>query len=156
MAIAGLSFAPWVPARQKDLTRIFKLADLQSGQIFYDLGSGDGRTVFYAADKFGVQAVGLEISLPMYLICLIKKIWCKNKLVKFKFKNLFKENLSGADVIYFFGVPDSIKNKLQEKLKKEVRPGAKIISYAFPLPDWTPVEINKPNPNDITIYLYQN
>ncbi|MFH1582800.1 MAG: class I SAM-dependent methyltransferase, partial [Candidatus Falkowbacteria bacterium] len=59
-----LSFAPWVPSRSRDLKRTFKLADLRPGQIFYDLGCGNGKVAIYAANNFKVKAVGLEISLP--------------------------------------------------------------------------------------------
>lgn len=154
MAYSAISFAPWVPSRKRDLERIFKLADLKPGQIFYDLGCGDGKIVFYAAKKHHVNATGLEISAPLYLICLLKKIFNKEKNVKFKLKNLFKENLSKADAVYFFGIPATINNKLKEKLKKELKPGAKIISYSFKLDDWTPVAVNKPAKNDLPVYLY--
>lgn len=150
-----LSFAPWLPSRRRDLARIFKLADLKEGQIFYDLGCGDGRIVIYAALNYKVKAIGLEISLPFYLICRLKQALKKNDNIKFKLKNLFKENLSGADVVYFFGIPDTINKKLVGKLKQELRPGTKIISYSFKLNNWVPKAIDKPAKNDIPIYLYE-
>ncbi|KKS34972.1 MAG: Methyltransferase type 12 [Parcubacteria group bacterium GW2011_GWC2_42_12] len=148
-----LSFAPWVPSRSRDLSRIFKLADLQDGQIFYDLGCGDGKIVIYASDHYKALAIGLEIFWPLYLICRLRQVFKPN--AKFKFKNLFKEDLSSADVVYFFGIPKTVNGKLAVKLKQELKPGAKAISYSFKLNDWTPKIIDKPTKNDLPIYLYE-
>lgn len=154
IARAGLSFAPWLPSRKRDLKRIFKLADLKPGEKFYDLGCGDGQLVFYAADHFNAQAVGLEISVPMFLISRARQIFHK-KNATIKFKNLFKQNLSDADVVYLFGLPNTVKNKIKQKLEKELKPGSRVISYAFHIPDWTPALTDKPKKNDISIYLYR-
>lgn len=150
-----LSFAPWVPSRRRDLKRIFKLADLKEGQIFYDLGCGNGRVVIYASHNYKAKAVGLEISLPMYLICRLRQVLKPRANLEFKFKNLFKEDLSAADAVYFFGMPKPINKKLGAKLKQELKPGAKIISYSFKLDDWAPLAIDKPNKNDLPVYLYE-
>ena len=150
-----LSFAPWVPCRNRDLKRIFKLADLKEGQIFYDLGCGNGRVVVYASDNYKAKAVGLEISLPMYLICRLRQLIKPRPNLEFRFKNLFKENLSQADAVYFFGMPETINKKLSAKLKQELKPGAKIISYSFSLIGWTPKVIDKPTKKDLPVYLYE-
>jgi len=154
-AIAAVSFAPWVPCHSKDLARIFSLADLKAGEIFYDLGCGDGKTVFYAAEKYKAKAIGLEIAIPMYLTCRIKQIFQPDENVKFKFKNLFKEDLSKADVVYFFGMKGTIKEKLKQKLEKELKPGARIISYTFIIDGWKPSVTDKPGKKDSSIYLYK-
>ncbi|MDD4901036.1 MAG: class I SAM-dependent methyltransferase [Patescibacteria group bacterium] len=153
--ISVLSFAPWLPIRRRDLSRVFKLANLQPGETFYDLGCGDGRVIFYAGRYFRAQAVGLEISWALYLLCRLKKFFDHNPLVKFKLKNLFKENLAAADAVYFFGIPTTINKKLSAKLKRELRPGAKIISYSFKLDGWKPVIVDKPTEKDLPVYLYQ-
>ena len=41
--------------------RMLSLAAIQSYDVVYDLGSGDGRIVITAAKKYGVHAVGFEI-----------------------------------------------------------------------------------------------
>lgn len=152
--LSVLSFAPWVPCRNRDLKRIFRLAGLKSGQNFYDLGCGDGKIVFFAAANFQAKAIGLEILWPLYLICRLKLIFRRGDSVNFKLKNLFKENLSPADAVYFFGMPNSINKKLSVKLKRELKPGTKIISYAFSLAGWIPAAVDKPGPDDLPIYLY--
>ncbi|MEK7173121.1 MAG: class I SAM-dependent methyltransferase [Patescibacteria group bacterium] len=153
-AYASFSFAPWVPCWRKDLKRIFKLANLRAGEIFYDLGCGSGQVVLSAARQFKARAVGIELALPLYLICQGKRLLGQPANVQFKWKNLFSENLSNADAVYFFGMPYSIAAKLKLKLERELKPGARVISYVFPIPGWQPVMIDKPTPKDAAIYLY--
>lgn len=180
---AAKSFAPWVPCRNRDLKRIFKLANLKPGEIFYDLGCGDGKTVIYAAKNFNAKAVGIEMAIPLFIICKIRQIlnllsytesslsFLKPRLpspskgeetkcltqpsIIFKWKNLFNEDLSKADVIYFFGMPKTIKNKLKEKIKREAKPGARVISYVFKVDGWEPGIIDKPGKNELAVYLYK-
>lgn len=152
----AISFAPWLPCRTSDLKRIFKVADLKDGEIFCDLGCGDGKTVIYAGKNFNVKAIGIELSLPLFIVCKIRQCFNANKKIQFKWKNFFKEDISNADVIYIFGVPKTIKNKLKEKIKKEAKPGARVVSYVFKIEGWEPEIINKPSERDLAIYLYKN
>jgi SAM-dependent methyltransferase len=150
-----LSLAPWVPTRKKDLQRICELANLQTGENFYDLGCGDGRLVFYTAKNCQANSVGIELALPFYLYCQIRKWLDKNKNVQFKFKNLFYENLTNADVIFIFAAySEKITDKLKTKLKTELKPGSRIISYVFPITGWNPKIVSKPTNKDLPIYLY--
>jgi len=150
-----LSFAPWVPSRSRDLERIFKLADLKPGQIFYELGCGNGRVSVYAANHFKVKVIGLEISLPFYLICKLRQFFNRSAKLEFKLKNLYHENLAPADVVYLFGIPKTLNEKFCLKLKQELRPGTKIISYSFKLHNWQPKITDKPTKKDLPVYLYE-
>lgn len=155
VTIAGVSFAPWVPAWKKDLPRIFKLADLKPGEVFYDLGCGNGKVVLYAHKHFQAKSIGLEISIPLYVVCKVRQLFNLDKNLIFKYKNLYREDLRQADVVYFFGVANKL-DKLRAKLERELKPGCRVISYVFPLIGWEPVAVDKPNPKDISIYLYVN
>ena len=53
--------APWHPLSDENIDRIIKFADLQPGETFYDLGSGDGRVLIAATREKCVQGVGVEI-----------------------------------------------------------------------------------------------
>ncbi|MFH1142879.1 MAG: methionine biosynthesis protein MetW, partial [Candidatus Uhrbacteria bacterium] len=105
VALAANSFAPWVPAHSRDLKRIAELADLKSGELFFDLGCGDGRTVCYLARQEGVRASGIEMAVPLYLVCKTRQIFQKNSQINFHFGDLFKSDISTADVVYVFGMP---------------------------------------------------
>lgn len=154
-AVAGLSFAPWVPLWTKDLERVFRLANIQQGEVFYDLGCGNGKTVFYAAQKHGAVARGVELSLPLYVWCIVRS-WMQPSLsVQFYFGNLFKTSVHDADVIYVFGLSRQLQDKLRPKLERELRSGARVISYSFPITVWTPSQIDKPTAKHIAIYLYE-
>lgn len=155
-AYAAYSLAPWVPTRKKDLTRICELAELKAGEKFYDLGCGEGRVVFYTAKNFKTNSIGIELSLPFYLICQIQLLFRKNPNIKFLFKNLYNQNLADADVVFMFAASsEHISEKLKTKLKKELKPSTRIISYVFPITNWQPAKINKPTDKDLSIYLYK-
>ena len=154
VALAANSLAPWVPAHGRDLERIAQLADLKPGEHFFDLGCGDGRTVCYLARKEGVRATGIEMALPLYLVCKIRQLFQKNPKINFRYGNLFKTDLSKADVVYVFGMPKRL-DKLRIKLEKELKPGARVISYVFPIQNWQPGIISEPSKADMEIYLYQ-
>lgn len=154
-AIASNSLAPWMPTRKRDLERIFKLAKLKPGETFYELGCGNGRVVIYASEHHNIKAVGIEMAFFLYLVCKIRQVFIGNKNLTFKCKSLFREDLSPADVIYVFGMEGSLKKRLRKKLEKELKPGARVISYSFPIAPWQPVIKDKPSEKDLAIYLYK-
>lgn len=154
-AWAGISAAPWLPSKRKDRQRILDLADVQKGDIIYDLGSGDGQWLYYfAKNSLAKEIRGFEISLVMYLISWIKKLFNSYPQVKVDFKSLYKADFNKADVILCFLTPRAMKN-LVPKLQREMKKGARLISYAFSLPQKNPEIINKTKKDDIPIYLYR-
>lgn len=150
----AISFAPWVPCKKKYLERINCLAKLREGDIFYDLGCGDGRVVFYLAARHQIRAIGVEIGLPLFLFCKIRQLFQKNKNTIFKYKDLFKEDLSQADVVYIFGLPNAINGKLKVKFLKELKPGARVISCGFRIEGLEPIIKDKPDENEAALYVY--
>lgn len=149
------SFAPWVPVFQKDFQRIFDVLDLKPKEIFYDLGCGDGRVVRFAAKHFGVIAIGVELQFPLFLYCKIRQFFSSQEKVLFKNKNLFDEDLSNADVIYVFGVPRTLAHAVKEKFQKELKPGARVVSYMFRIDGMIPEKVSKVHDKDNSIYLYR-
>jgi len=143
--------APWVPTRRKDMERILKLADIKQGEIFYDLGCGDGRLVVEAS-RAGAKAIGLDISLMSYFMTLIR-IMAERSSAKVGFKNFFSQNLSDADIVYLFLTPSAMP-KVTTKLKNELKAGTRVISYAFTIPGLELVTADKP-PGRQSIYLYR-
>ncbi len=154
-AWAGWRAAPFVPTRQRDVERILRLSELTAGELVYDLGAGDGRYVVTAAQRYQAKAVGFEISLLPYLVGRWRIQHAQQRaLASMRFQDFFRQNLSAADVIVCFLTPGAMA-KLSPKFKRELRPGTRIVSYAFPMHDWTAVLKDKPNPGTMAVYVYR-
>ena len=131
LLFSALKGAPYVPTSKKQIDNIFGNVQLKKGVLFVELGSGDGRLVRYAAKKFGVEGVGIEVN-PL-LVCwstLLAKRDNVNKHVHFYRKNAFDYSLVNADFLYIFLMPEIIE-RLLPKFKKELKKGAIIISHGF-------------------------
>jgi predicted RNA methylase len=126
-----LKGAPWIPTRMKKVRQMLSLAEIQSEEILYDLGCGDGRFIIKAARRFGAKAVGIELNLFLYLWCqLAITILGLRRKVKIKYGNFFKHDLSDADVLICYLLPDT-NDKLEDKLLRELKPTARILSNSF-------------------------
>ncbi|MBN1779108.1 MAG: class I SAM-dependent methyltransferase [Candidatus Buchananbacteria bacterium] len=142
---------PFVPTPKENINKIFELFDLKKGQKFYDLGCGEGRFLIEATNQ-GARAIGFEISVWAYLRGQLNLLIHKNP-AKIFFKNFLNHDLSDADAVYCFLIK-KVMPQVAEKLKAELKPGAKIISYGFELPGWTADQIIQPNKKLSHIYFY--
>ena len=60
MLISDLFGVPFVPTRNKSLDQIFDFIEFNQKDVFYDLGSGDGRLAFYIAKKYNIKATTIK------------------------------------------------------------------------------------------------
>ncbi|MFN3302038.1 MAG: SAM-dependent methyltransferase [Patescibacteria group bacterium] len=136
---------PFVSLTKENQNKILKLMNLKEGETLVDLGCGDATFLIEAEKKYRVRTIGYELSPTAFLISKINIFFKKSKTKVF-LKDFFKAELSEADVIFCYLFPPVMK-KVSEKLKKELKPKARIFSLDFPLPDW---------PNEKTFYLNRN
>jgi Cyclopropane fatty acid synthase and related methyltransferases len=65
-SMARMSFAqdtiPFVPSPMHVVHKMLEVAEIKSGDILYDMGSGDGRVVIEAAKKYGIRGVGVDLN----------------------------------------------------------------------------------------------
>ncbi len=153
-AWAGWRAAPYVPTRQHDVERMLRLAELKAGEIVYDLGAGDGRFILTAAKRYQAKATGYEISLLPYWVAKLR-IWRAHigNLATMKAKDFFHVDLSDANVVVCFLTPGAMK-KLGEKFKRELKPGTRVVSFAFSIAGWTPVLKDKPDSRTMAVWVY--
>lgn len=145
--------APYVPMEPEIVERSLKLAEIKPGDVFYELGSGDGRVVTGAALK-GARAVGIEIDK---LRAWYSNFWLKLLRVKnaqIINKNFFDVDLRDADIVFTYLLEET-NQKLEEKLKRELKPGTRVIGVGFPFPDWNPVKVDPRGPIYGPIHLYK-
>lgn len=157
LVYAYLSLAPWVPTPKKELERINRLANLKRGDLFYEIGCGTAIVSSYIAKKNPeAEVVGIELAVPIFLLARFLNKFKKLKNLRIEFGNAFAKDYSNADVVYIYGLPKSVNGKLKAKLEKELKPGARFISYAFTVNDWkgSGGHKDKPNAGDVSLNVY--
>ena len=113
---------------------MLEMAEVGSGDIVYDLGCGDGRILLAAARRYHARAVGIEIDPLRYLWCqFLITILGQRKQIQIIFGNLFTKNLSEADVVICYLMPDAL-TKLEKKFKTELQSGTRVVSNRFTFP----------------------
>lgn len=132
------SDAPFVVTKMELISKILKEAGVKKGKIFYELGSGDGRLVLEAA-KLGAKSYGIEQSWMRVWFSRYKakKMGLKNAF--FFHGDIFQRNYFPADIIYVFLLPKGVE-KLEEKLKKELKKGSLIITQTFHFKNTKPIK----------------
>lgn len=128
--------APYVPTKNERIKQILKLVRLKKDEIFWELGSGDGRIVLEAA-KMGAISYGIEQSWirVLYSRWQAKKLGLKNAY--FIHGDIFKQNLSSADIVFIFLLPKGVE-KIEPFLKKNLKKGARVITQTFHFKGWIP------------------
>lgn len=137
------------------------LAELKPGETFYDLGSGDGRTVIMAAKDFGAKAVGIELreDLAKKALNNICELGLERR-VQILQDDIFKVDLTSADVVFLY-LTTSANEKIKPKLESELRAGTRVVSHDYEVLGWKPSRIDNfcENPRlgypSHTIYVYK-
>src|SRR3954465_7039590 len=111
--------APYYPTPETIVEKMLQLGGLKAGEKMYDLGSGDGRIVIVAAQKFHAEAVGIELDkdLAKQSTARILKLGL-DKNAHIVNGDLLKQNYSSADLVTVYLLPESIDKKVQTILKK--------------------------------------
>ena len=142
----------FVPTPQEVVEDMLRLANVQKGDVLYDLGSGDGRIAITAARKYGIKATGIDIDPERIREANenAKKAAVTN-LVQFRQENLFTADFRDATVITLYLLPD-LNVKLRPKLWNELKPGTRIVSHQFEMGAWKPEK--RLESNGRTIYFW--
>jgi cyclopropane fatty-acyl-phospholipid synthase-like methyltransferase len=130
----------FTPTRHTVADAMLTLARVSAEDVVYDLGSGDGRIPIIAAQKYGARGVGIEIDPRLVAVArqLAREGGVEDK-VTFIEGDLFTADITRATVVTLY-LSASINARLEAKLKRELRPGARIVSHQFPIGHWTPDE----------------
>jgi protein-L-isoaspartate O-methyltransferase len=152
--------APYYPTPETIVEKMLSLGGLKAGERMYDLGSGDGRIVIVAAQKFHADAIGVELDKDL----------CKRsaaKILKLGLEknahivngDLLKQNYSSADLVTVYLLPDAVNNKVQPLLDRQLKKGARIVAKDFDFRNWTPDQVENiaddGEGRSHTLYLYR-
>ncbi len=137
---------------------MLELAEVGPDDVVYDLGSGDGRIVIAAAQKFGARAVGIEIRgvLAEQSSEEIARLGLQ-KSARIIHGDMFEADLGPATVVTLYQLR-AVNERLRPLLEKKLRWSARVVSCDFEIPGWTPkrmVEVTSETGTPYTLYLYQ-
>lgn len=142
---------PWVRSR---ILQALKNHLHKDSPHIIELGSGWGGLSFSIKRHFPKARVrGFELSPFPYWFSKLREI-CSPK-VHFTRGDIFDQDLSGADAVVYYLSP-VVAERLSAKFKAELKPGTIIVSNAFVLPGFDPVETLETNIGvKIKIYVYR-
>jgi hypothetical protein len=130
---------------------MLELGNLKSGERIVDLGAGDGRILIAAARDFGANGFGVEIDpIRTLLARIFIRTRSVHKSVKVYWRNLFDTDFQGVDLVTIYLTRDT-NRKVRPFLDDRCDPGTRIVSYAFPVPGWSPSIIDDSN----LIFVYE-
>ena len=152
---------PYVATKKEKVGTIIKLADIKKGETVVDLGSGDGRLLFAAAQK-GAKAIGYEVNPYLVILTRLKYQFLKRNIIRSYKKtfigsvtvyrqNLWQADLKKANVIFVYGRGKTMK-RFEDFVFKNARKGTRIIVNT----DLTkPFPTKKPLKSENGIFLYK-
>ena len=149
---------PFVPTPPEVVDRMLEMAQVKSGDVIYDLGSGDGRIVIQAAKRYGVKGVGIEIDAE--LVQRAKNNAFKEKvehLVEFRLQDALTVDISPATVVTLYMLPE-FNAKLRPIFEKQLKPGSRVVSHDFEIQGWVPDKVDRIKGDvfhDHTILLFE-
>jgi predicted RNA methylase len=140
---------------------MLSLAELRAGEVFFDLGSGDGRTVIMAAKDFGARAVGVELREDLVKKAL-STVYEQSLQDRITIVNgdIFGVDLTSADVVFLY-LTTSANEKIKPKLESELKRGVRIVSHDYEVVGWKPLRVENYCENQTlgypshTLYLYK-
>ena len=142
----------FTPTRHNIADAMLQLANVTADDVVYDLGSGDGRIPIIAAQKYGARGVGIEIDPRLVEISwrIANEAEVANR-VSFIVGDLFEADLSKATVLTMYLSPTIMKT-LMPRLRA-LKPGTRIVSHQFAMPDWTPDRRIKVDESELLLWI---
>ncbi|MBS1830743.1 MAG: class I SAM-dependent methyltransferase [Acidobacteria bacterium] len=151
--------APYYPTPEYVVEKMLNLSGLKRGERMFDLGSGDGRIVIMAAQKYGATATGVELDKDLWKQSMEKiRSLGLEKSARIIQGDAFIQDYSSADVVTVYLLPNS-NDKMRPLLEKQLKKGTRIISHDFEFAAWKPektVTIDDDGEGrSHTLYLYR-
>jgi SAM-dependent methyltransferase len=150
--------APFVTTPQEVVDRMLELAQVSTGDLLYDLGSGDGRIVITAAKRYGAKAVGFEIDPALVTLSRrnIREAGVEH-LAEIRQEDVRNVDLSPASVVTMYLYP-SANLRLRATIRRQLKAGSRVVSHNSNMGDWKPDRVEQMTDSAgflRTIYLWR-
>ncbi len=145
---------PWVPSPDEVIETMLRLAKVNSRDVVYDLGCGDGRIVIAAAQHFGARAVGIDIE-PVRIAeaTAAAKSADVSERVRFVEQDFHQTDLTPATVIALYLYTREM-TKLKPRILAQLKPGSRVVAYQFNgMGEWKPKKVNRKHHYPIYLWI---
>ena len=131
---------PYVQTPQNVVDRMLQVARVGPGDYVIDLGSGDGRMVITAAQKFGARGFGVDLDRRLVELANQRaaSAGVADRAVFYE-RDLYDTDLSGASVVTIYLLPE-VNLMVRPKLLATLKPGTRVVSHDYNMGDWPPDE----------------
>src|ERR1017187_5280317 len=122
------NLGPAIPTPQFLVERMLEAGHIKAGDTVYDLGSGDGRVVITAVQKYGARAVGVELMPDLCRMARerIQSLGLSDR-ASIGEGSALRVDLSPADLVTMWFLTNS-NDRLRPNLEKHLRIGARVVS----------------------------
>ena len=129
---------PYVPTPQAVVDAMLDFGKVGPRDFVIDLGSGDGRIVLTAAQRYKARGMGFDIDpeLVQQSNAEAQKRGLADR-VSFVQQDVLQAKIDHATIVTLYLLPGMMQN-LQAKFIRELKPGTRIVSHDFPFGDWKP------------------
>ena len=130
----------WMPTPNNIVTEMLDIAQVNSTDLIYDLGSGDGKIPIEAAKRFNARAVGIEFNPDMAALARRNAQRAEvSDRVTIVTGDIFEEDFSNATVVTLY-----LLTRLNIELKPKIltmKPGTRVVSNTFGMGSWEPDKV---------------
>ncbi|MBI4190496.1 MAG: methyltransferase domain-containing protein [Betaproteobacteria bacterium] len=129
---------PYVPTPQAVVDEMLRLAKVNADDVVVDLGSGDGRIVLTAAQRYGARGLGLEIDeeLVQFSNAEAERLGVADR-ARFLQQDVLEAHIGEATVLTLYLLP-AMTMMLRPKILHDLKPGTRVVSHDFDLGEWRP------------------
>ena len=126
------------PSEMEVVQAMLRLANVEPGDVVYDLGCGDGRIVIAAARQANARGVCVDID-PQRIAESRENARRAGVTDRIQFLNqdLLVTDISSATVVMLF-LSRQLNLTVRPKLLGELKPGARVVSHWHDMGDWKP------------------
>jgi ribosomal protein L11 methylase PrmA len=145
---------PYHPTPREKAVELLRAAELREGEMLYDLGCGEGNILLAAAEEFGARCVGIEIDphlaekargevekrgLEERVTIICDDIFSSKYWAHLGDAENMSNAIRKADVVAIY-LNFEVHEILRPMLEKELRDGARVVSYEFYMRGWKEVK----------------
>ena len=129
---------PYVQTPQNVVDRMLEVAKVGPKDFVIDLGSGDGRMVITAAQRYGAHGFGVDLDRRLVTLSnrLAAKAGVGDRAVFYE-RDIYQTDLTPATVVTIYLLPE-VNLMMRPRLLSMLRPGTRVVSHDYDMGEWPP------------------